>query len=71
LVYQARREAAALRPEAERLVERLLREKNDPAAVVDALRADRALTEAQRQAALREVIKTSRPPAETPHPPGR
>src|SRR5262249_15627257 len=33
--YRARREAAALRPEAERLVERWLREKNDLAQVVD------------------------------------
>ena len=41
--YQARREAAALRPEAERLVEPLWREKNDPAEVVEALRADRRL----------------------------
>jgi WD40 repeat protein len=69
--YQARRAAEALRPAAERLVERLLREKNNPAAVVDALRADGTLTEPQRQAALREVIKKSRPPAETPRPPGR
>jgi eukaryotic-like serine/threonine-protein kinase len=69
--YQARRAAEALRPAAERLVERLLREKNSPAAVVDALRADGTLTEPQRQAALREVIKKSRPPTETPRPPGR
>ena len=34
--YQAHREAEALRPEAERLVERLWRQKNDPAEVVDA-----------------------------------
>src|SRR4029077_18652861 len=36
----ARREAAALRPEAERLVEKLWREKNDPVAVAESLRAD-------------------------------
>jgi WD40 repeat protein len=36
--YQARREAAALRPEAERLVEPLWREKNDLAEVAAALR---------------------------------
>ena len=36
--YQARREAEALRPEAERLVEKLWRTKRDPAEVVAALR---------------------------------
>jgi WD40 repeat protein len=55
--YQARREAEALRPEAERLVERLFREKNDAAAVVAALRADEALAEPLRQAALRAVLR--------------
>jgi WD40 repeat protein len=55
--YQARREAEALRPEAERLVEQLWREKHDPAAVVAALRADRALSEPLRQAALRAVLR--------------
>src|SRR5262249_43039198 len=60
--YQARREAEALRPEAERLVDRLWREKNDPAEVVAALRADRLLSEGQRQAALRVVLRRSRPP---------
>src|SRR5207344_3233992 len=42
--YQARREAAALRPEAERLVERLWREKDDPAQVVGTLRSDLELS---------------------------
>ena len=60
--YQARREAAALRPEAERLVERLWRETNDPAGVAAALRADRALSEPLRQAALREVLRRAVPP---------
>jgi WD40 repeat protein len=55
--YQARRDAEALRPEAERLVERLFREKNDPDAVVTALRADGALGERLRQAALRAVLR--------------
>ena len=55
--YQARREAEALRPEAERLVERLFREKNDAAAVVAALRADGALAEPLRQAAVRAVLR--------------
>jgi WD40 repeat protein len=64
--YDARREAAALRPEAQRLVEQLWRQKNDPAAVADALRADRALTEPLRHAALREVLRRAQPPAEVP-----
>ena len=45
--YQARREAAALRPEAERLVEGLWRQKADPAAIIKVLRADPALSEPQ------------------------
>jgi WD40 repeat protein len=59
--YQARREAAALRPRAERLVEQLWRRKKDPAAVVAALRADRALSEPLRQAALRALLRRVRP----------
>jgi WD40 repeat protein len=55
--YQARREAAALRPEAERLVEQLWREKKDPAEVVEALRADPVPSEALRQAAFRAVLR--------------
>ena len=64
--YQARREAAALRPEAERLVERLWRQKNDPAEVVEALRADRVLSEPLRQAALRAVLRRAQPPEAAP-----
>jgi WD40 repeat protein len=60
--YQARREAEALRPEAERLVQRLGREKRDLSAVVEALRADRALSEPLRQAALRAVLRRAMPP---------
>jgi WD40 repeat protein len=68
--YQARREAAALRPEAERLVERLWQHTNDPAAVVEALRADRALSEPLRQAALRAVLRRAQPAEAGPqHPP--
>jgi WD40 repeat protein len=59
--YEARREAEALRPEAERLVERLFGEKNDPEAVVAALRADETLSEALRQAALRAVLRRQAP----------
>ncbi len=67
--YQARREAAALRPEAERLVEPLWREKKDPAEVVEALRADRMPSEALRQVALRAVLRRARPPEPTPSTP--
>jgi WD40 repeat protein/predicted Ser/Thr protein kinase len=71
--YQARREAAALRPEAERLVEQLWQQKkNDPAAVVEALRADPALSEPLRQAALRAVLRRAQPPEAAPgQPPDR
>jgi WD40 repeat protein len=55
--YRARHQAEALRPEAERLVERLFREKNDPVEVVATLRADQALGEPLRQAALRAVLR--------------
>ncbi len=60
--YQVRREAAALRPEAERWVQQLWREKHDPAEVVAALRADPVPTEALRQAALRAVLRRTQPP---------
>jgi WD40 repeat protein len=69
--YQARREAAALRPKAERLVEQLWRQKNNAAAVVAALRADQALGESLRQTALRVVLRRERPPEAAPaKPPG-
>jgi len=67
--YEAWREAEALRPEAERLVEQLWREKNDPTLVVETLRADRTLNEAQRQATFRAVLRRASPPADGP--PGR
>jgi WD40 repeat protein len=67
--YQTRREAEALRAEAERLVKQLWRVKNDPAEVAEALRADRGLSEVQRQAALRAVLRRSQPPAEAPRKP--
>ena len=61
--HQARREAEALRPEAERLVEALLRDKNNDAAeVVAAVRADRSLSEPLRHAALRAVLRRANPP---------
>jgi WD40 repeat protein/predicted Ser/Thr protein kinase len=65
--YQARREAAALRPEADRLVEQLwLQKKNDPAAVAEALRADTALSEPVRHAALLAVLRRAQPAAAPP-----
>jgi WD40 repeat protein/tRNA A-37 threonylcarbamoyl transferase component Bud32 len=64
--YQARREAAALRPEAERLVEQLWQKKDDPAEVVAALRADRALSDPLRHAALRAVLRRVQPPEAAP-----
>jgi hypothetical protein len=63
---QARREAAALRPEAERLVESLWQQKDDPAGVVEALRADRVLSEPLRHAALRAVLRKAQPPEAAP-----
>ena len=64
--YGARREAAALRPEAERLVEQLWRQKNDPAEVAEAVRTDPALSEPLRHAALRAVLRRALPPDAAP-----
>ena len=60
--YQARREAEALRPEAERLVERLWWQKPDPAEIIEALRADPALTGPQRHAAQLALLRRTIPP---------
>ena len=60
--YLARRAAEALRPEAERLIERLFGQKKDAAQVAAALRADRSLSEPQRDAALRELLRRSTVP---------
>jgi WD40 repeat protein/predicted Ser/Thr protein kinase len=57
--YQARRAAEALRPEAERLVEGLFREKKDYAVVAGSLQAERSLSEPLRDAALRVVLQRS------------
>jgi WD40 repeat protein len=54
------------RREAERLVEQLWRQTKDPAAVVEALRADAALTEPLRHAALRAVLRRAQPPGAAP-----
>jgi WD40 repeat protein len=59
--YQARREAEALRPEAERLVARLFAEWREPAQVVARLRADESLKEPLRHAALRAVLGRGEP----------
>jgi WD40 repeat protein len=67
--YQARRDVAALRPEAERLVEHLWSEKKDPTEVVEALRANRVLSEPLRQAALRAVLRRTQPPELAPRNP--
>jgi WD40 repeat protein len=64
--YQARREAEKLRPEAERLIEQLWRQKNNPDEVVAALRADRALSEPLRHAALRAVLRRTLPAEDAP-----
>jgi WD40 repeat protein len=71
--YQARLEAAALRPKAEGLVEQLWRQKNkNPEEVVKALRADPTLSESLRHAALREVLRRVLPPEAAPgNPPGQ
>jgi eukaryotic-like serine/threonine-protein kinase len=60
--YQARREAEALRPEAERLVERLWRQKKDPAAIIETLRADPSLSVPQRHAAQLALLRRATPP---------
>jgi WD40 repeat protein len=57
--YQARRAAKALRPEAERLVEKLFHEKKDAAEVAASVRVDHTLTDAQRQAAFHAVLRRS------------
>jgi WD40 repeat protein len=65
--YQARREAAALRSEAEQLVKQVWqKKKKNPEEVVEALRADATLREPLRQAALRAVLRRARPPEDAP-----
>jgi WD40 repeat protein/serine/threonine protein kinase len=64
--YQARHEAETLRPEAERLVEQLWRQQKNPDEIAEALRADSTLSEPQRHAALREVLRRAQPPTDVP-----
>jgi hypothetical protein len=59
--YQARRDAQTLRPEAERLVEDLWRQKKNPDEIAEALLADRTLSEPKRHAALRALLKRTMP----------
>jgi WD40 repeat protein len=55
--HQARGEAEALRPEAERLVARLFAELREPGQVVARLRADQSLGDPLRRAAMRVVMR--------------
>jgi WD40 repeat protein len=57
--YQARRKADSLRLDADRLVAKLLEEKNDLAQVAAALLADRSINDSQRHAALRALLRES------------
>ena len=59
--YQARRDALALRPAAERLVEQLWHEEKDPGAVVAALHADQTLGALMQQAATKAVLRRLHP----------
>jgi WD40 repeat protein/predicted Ser/Thr protein kinase len=64
--YQARHRAETLQPEAQRLVEQLWQQKKDWPKVVEALRADRGMSEPLRQAALRAVLRKALPPEAAP-----
>jgi hypothetical protein len=55
--YQARREAEALRPEAERLVSKLFQEKRNADQVATFIRSERSVSEPQRHAALRAMLR--------------
>jgi WD40 repeat protein len=59
---KARRDAEALRPEAERLVSRLFREMKAPSAVVRAVRADQTLSDALRREVQRAIWRRQAPP---------
>jgi hypothetical protein len=51
-----------MRPQAERLVEPLCRQKNDPAGIAEPLRVDPALSEPLRHAAQLAVLRRAMPP---------
>jgi WD40 repeat protein/serine/threonine protein kinase len=60
--YRARRDAAALLPEADRLIVKSLQDRNNAAEVAAALRRDQTLSEPLRQAALLAVQRKAIPP---------
>jgi WD40 repeat protein len=60
--HEARRAAEALRPEAEQRVTRFWQQTNDPARIIEMLRADRGLSESQRHAAQVVVMQRVAPP---------
>ncbi len=67
--YRARREAEALRPEADRLVAALWKENgSDAVKVVAALHSDRSLSDPLRNAALRAVLRQSTASAKAARP---
>jgi len=55
--YRARREVEAARPEAARLVRRLLAELGEPGKVASRLRTEAGLSDALRRAASQEVLR--------------
>ena len=55
--HQARHALEALRPEAERLVDRLFREKHEASVVAQALKEDRGLSELLRRAAFHALLR--------------
>jgi WD40 repeat protein len=55
--YQMQREIEAVRPEAERLVDRLLREKKEASRVAEALKEDKDLSELLRRAAFHALLR--------------
>jgi WD40 repeat protein len=55
--YQARREVEAARPEAARLVRRLLAELVEPGKVASRLRTEAGLSDSLRRAAVQEVLR--------------
>jgi hypothetical protein len=59
--HQARRAAEAMRPEAERLVDRLFREKKEASRVAQSLKEDDALSEPLRRAAFHALLRRGQP----------
>ena len=64
--YEAHREAAAIRGQAERLIEKLGQKMKTPDEVAEALRADKALDEPLRHAAISALLRKTFPPAAAP-----